>query len=207
MADTAPPATHPVTSAGSLPSQEAGEAVNGVKATPEQRATTEAPSAETGLPQFRFEYWAGQIVWLVVLFALLYTLLARVFVPRLRKVKDDRDTAINGAVEEARRVRAEADAQAAASHAEMSEARAKAGAAASDAKARAAAEAQARQRAQDVELNARLAEAEARIAASRDAAMGSVREVAADTAAAIVERLTGRPAEAGEVDAALTARG
>ena len=198
---------------GSIPAAEAGQVVRGTPVTsPEGEAAVRAGKAETstaepaesgGLPQFKFEYWGGQIVWLVVLFALLYALLANVFVPRLRSVRDERDAAINGAIEEARRVRAEADGQAAAAHAEMSEARAKAQTAAADAKARANAEAQTRQKAQEAELNAKLAEAEARIRASRDAAMGSVREVAADTAAAIVDRLTGQPARPDEVEAAL----
>ena len=200
-------------SPGAIVAAEAGQVVDGTPVgSPSGRAAVAANRAETstaepadsgGLPQFKFQYWGGQIVWLVVLFALLYGLLARVFIPRLRRVKDQREQAITGAIEEARRVRAEADAQAAAAHAEMSEARAKSQAAAADAKARANAEASERQRAQETELNAKLAEAELRIRASRDAAMGSVREVAADTAAAIVERLTGLAAPPQEVEAAL----
>ena len=200
-------------SLGSIPAAEAGQVVDGTPVTSpsgeaavahgQAETSTAQPTDSGGLPQFKFEYWGGQIVWLVVLFALLYLLLARVFIPRLRRVRDQRDAAITGAIEEARRVRAEADGQAAAAHAEMSEARAKAQAAAADAKHRANLEAGERQRAQEVELNAKLAEAETRIRASRDAAMGSVREVAADTAAAIVERLTGRAAAPQEVEAAL----
>lgn len=193
-------------SPGTLTSQEAGEAVNGVKATPEQRSTTEAPSAEAGLPQFQLQYWGGQILWLAILFGVLYLLLQRVFIPRLRKVRDDRDSAIGGAIEEARRVRAEADRQAAETHAEMAEARASAQKTAADAKARAAAEAHKRQAAQEADLAAKLAEAEARIGASRDRAMGSVREVASEAVAAIVQRLTGQGASAAEVDAALDAK-
>lgn len=191
-------------------SREVGEAVTSREVTPAtttaERAHSEAEGHQGGLPQFRMEYWGGQIVWLVVLFALLYLLLARVFVPRLRKVRDERGAAIEGAIADARRAQAEAEAQAAAAQAEMTEARARASAAATDAKARAAAEAKSRQAAQEAELSARLAEAETRIQASRESAMGSMREVASDTAAAIVERLTGRPAEPAELDAAL-ARG
>ncbi len=203
----------PAPASMAIPAAEAGQVVDGTPVTSPsgERAvasgraetSTTQPAESGGLPQFKFEYWGGQVVWLVVLFRVLYLLLAGVFVPRLRKVRDQRDAAITGAIEEARRVRAEADAQAAAAHAEMSEARARAQAAASDAKARANAEAAERGRAQETELNAKLAEAEVRIRASRDAAMGSVREVAADTAAAIVERLTGLAAQPQEVEAAL----
>ena len=48
-----------------------------------------------------------------------------------------------------------------------------------------------------------LAEAEARIAAARTEAMTQVRGIAAETAEAIIARLTGQPADAGEVGRAL----
>jgi F-type H+-transporting ATPase subunit b len=48
-----------------------------------------------------------------------------------------------------------------------------------------------------------VAEAEGRINAARAEAMGHVRGIAADTADAIVTRLTGQAAGAGEVERAL----
>ncbi len=197
---TANPAAHP----GEAVAAQGGDAVTGRPVTPAQTTETAVhPQGEQGgLPQFRFEHWAGQILWLVILFAVLYGLLSRVFVPRLRKVRDEREQAIGGAIEDARRVRSEADAQAAAAKAEMADARAKAQAAAAEAKARAAAEAHDRQAAQEAELAQKLHAAEERIKASREAAMGSVRGIASETAAAIVEKLTGRGASPDELDAA-----
>ena len=156
-----------------------------------------------GLPQFRMEYWGGQIIWLLILFAILYVLLSRVFVPRIRRVLDERAGSIEGAIAEARSVRAEADAQARAAEAEMTEARASAQRTAADAKAKSAAESRERQVAQEAELSAKLAEAEGAIRQSKDRAMGSVREVAAEAVAAIIDRLTGRGATREELDAAL----
>ena len=51
-------------------------------------------SESGGLPQFKFEHWGGQIVWLFLIFAVLYILLAKVFVPRLRKIQDNRQATI-----------------------------------------------------------------------------------------------------------------
>ncbi len=189
------------------PAREAAEAVTGREAPAPPGAAHAAVEhqGKSGLPQLEAAFWGGQIVWLVVLFALLYALIATVFAPRLRKVRDDRAAAIDGAIADARRAQAETDAQAAAAKRQMDEARAKAQAAATDAKTRVAAEARERQLAQEAELNTRLEAAEARIRASRDAAMASVREVAADTAGAIVERLTGRAATPAEVEGALAA--
>ena len=169
-------------------------------------ATTEQPHKSGGLPQFRFEYWGGQIIWLVVLFAILYALLAKIFVPRLRSIQDTRAQTIADAVEQARRVQAEADAQAKAAKAEIEEARAQARRVAADAKAKAQAEMAERQAAEDQRLQAELEKAEARIRATRDQAMANVGSIAADTAEAIVGKLTGSAPSRAEVEAALKSR-
>ncbi|MEY3841477.1 MAG: hypothetical protein RLZZ542_587, partial [Pseudomonadota bacterium] len=52
-------------------------------------------------------------------------------------------------------------------------------------------------------VNARISEAEAAIAKTRDAAMANVSTIASDTARAIVEKLTGKAATAAEADAAV----
>ena len=159
-----------------------------------------------GLPQFEFEHWGGQIVWLFLIFAVLYILLAKVFIPRLRKIQDTRAATIADAVTQARSVQAEAEAQAKAAQAEIDEARARARGLAVEAKAKAAAELAASQKAEDARLQAQMDEAEARIRGLRDQAMSNVRGIAGETAQAMVEKLTGLKVTAAEIDAALAAR-
>ncbi len=163
--------------------------------------STEQPSG--GLPQFQLQYWPGQIVYLVVLFAILYLLMARVFAPRIRKIFDEREKTIGDAIASARAVQAEAAAQAEAARQALTDARASAQKTAADAKAKAQAEAKTRQDALEAELSAKLGAAEAAIRASRDQAMSHVSAVASDTAQAIIEKLTGAPATGEQVSAAL----
>ena len=167
-------------------------------------ATTEAHGgAEAGgLPQFDTSVWAGQIVYLLFLFIVLYLLISKVFAPRLRRVMDERADTISTAVATAKSVQAEAATQAAAAKAEVEQARAESRRLAAEAKARVAAEAETRRAAEEAEVNARIEAAEAQIAQTRDAAMTNVGTIAADTASAIVERLTGKPATAAEATAA-----
>jgi len=152
-----------------------------------------------GLPQFQFEHWAGQIGYLLILFAVLYLLISKVFAPRLRRVMDERADTISNAVATARQVQVEAAEQAAAAQAEVAKARADARATAAAAKARVAEEANTRQAAEEAVVNARIAEAEAAIGKTRDAAMSNVSTIASDAAAAMVERLTGKAASAAEL--------
>lgn len=164
-------------------------------------------ASEGGLPQFDTQWWAGQIFWLLILFAILYVLMAKVFLPRLRGVKDERAATIAGAVEAARQVQAEAAGQAEAAKAEVEQARAASRATAAAAKARVTEDANRRAAEEEARVNARIAEAETAIGKTRDAAMGRVSDIAADTAQALVERLTGKAATAAEAKAAVKSEG
>ena len=173
----------------------------------DMHATSEASHgdehASGGLPQFEFQHWFGQIVYLIFLFLILYLLIARVFAPRMRKVFDERSGTIATAVDTARRVQEEAAGQAEAAKKDVEAARARSRATAVDAKARVTEQANARAAEEEAVVSARIAEAEAAIGKTRDAAMLHVSTVAADTARAVVERLTGKAPTAAEADAAV----
>ncbi len=158
--------------------------------------------AEGGLPQFDFSQWPGQILWfLIVFFAVL--IFVRVFVsPKVGGTIEAREGKITGDIAEARRLKDEADAQAQVAAAEAAQARAAAQKVGAEARAKAQAEIAARLAEEEAKLAATGAEAETRIAKAREAAMTNVAGIAADTAKAIVEKLTGKTATAAELAAA-----
>jgi F-type H+-transporting ATPase subunit b len=168
--------------------------------------STGQPPASGGLPQFDAAWWPGEIVWLLIIFAVVFALMSKVFVPRISGTIAEREGRISGDIAEARRLKEQAESQAAQAEAEMAQARARAHHLAAEAKSRVQAEAAARQAAEEAKLAATLEKAEAAIRASRDEAMGHVQEIAADTALAIVEKLTGEPASARDVARALAHR-
>ncbi len=174
------------------------EASTGAHGTTE---TTEH-AEEGGLPQLRTEHWPGQIVWLLIIFLVFYLLLGKLFAPRLRKVIDTRGATIAEDLANARANRDEAEAQAKEAAAETAAAHAAAKKLAAEAVARSNAEIARLQAVEDEKLNARLGEADARIRAARDEAMGHVRDIAGETASALVEKLTGKAATAAALKAA-----
>jgi F-type H+-transporting ATPase subunit b len=167
--------------------------------------TSEVAHEGGGMPQFEMEYWGGQIVWLLLIFAVLYFLIARVFTPRMRKVFDTRAETIATAVAKARLAQDEAQAQAEAGQAQVVQARANALKIASDARAKAKAAASAKEAAEEAKLAARLSDAEASIRKSRDAAMGSVNGIAAETVQAMVAHLGGAKLTDAQARAAIDA--
>jgi F-type H+-transporting ATPase subunit b len=169
-----------------------------------QHQTSEAPQASAGLPQFQFQHCPSQIAYLLILFAILYVLMSRVFTPRIRKIFDEREATIGGAIASAKQVQAEAATQAQAARQALEESRSKAQKMASDAKARAEAEAKVRRDELENQLAAKMTEAETGIRAARDAAMLSVNMLASELARAIVKKLTGASVSDEQVQASLT---
>ena len=170
-------------------------------------AARAAEQGTSGLPQFDIGQWPGQMVWMVIIFAILVLLFTYVFTPRVGGTIAEREDKIGGDIGQARRLRDEAEAQSKAAADELAEARARAQKLAADAKSAVANEAARRQADEEARLGQVMAEAEARIFAARTEAMGQVRGIAAETAQAIVERLTGLGADADEVPRALASVG
>jgi F-type H+-transporting ATPase subunit b len=162
-----------------------------------------AEQASSGLPQFDLGQWPGQMVWMLVIFGILVLLFTFVFAPRVGGAIAEREDKIGADIGEARRLRDEAEAQSKAAADELAEARTRAQRLAADAKSAVANEAARRQADEEARLGQVMAEAEARIAAARAEAMSHVRGIAAETAQAIVEKLTGSAPSAAEVEQAL----
>ena len=172
-----------------------------------QTETHEGTAAEGhgsagGLPQFDFAQWPGQIAWFLIMFFAVLAFMRFFAVPKVGGTIEAREGKIAGDIADARRTKDEADAQAAAAAADAAQARAGAQRVAAEARARAQAEIAARLAEEEAKLAATGAAAEARIATARAAAMVNVAGIGAETAAAIIEKLTGQSATAAELAAA-----
>jgi F-type H+-transporting ATPase subunit b len=162
----------------------------------------------TGMPQLAFGHpeqgrlLIGQMVWLLLIFAALYFMMANVALPRVGAVIEGRHARIAADLEAAQAAKLEADAAMAAHRSATEAARAEARAAVATAVQAAQADSDAKSAELAARLNTQIAEAEARIDAARAAAMGAIRGVATDTAEALVARLVGR-ADRATVEAAV----
>ena len=167
-------------------------------------AAAHADANAGGMPQLDFAnpLTISQVVWLFVIFGLLVFLATHYLLPPVAEVLEDRRKRISADLDAARDARAEAETAEAAHRDETARARAEAQASVAAAMQAAQSEAHARADALATKLEAQIAEAETRIHAARDAAMGALREAATDAATALVQRLSGLDEKAA-VDAAV----
>ncbi len=165
----------------------------------------EGGAHKSGFPPCESNTFASQLVSLAIAFGLLYIIVSRVALPRMKGVLMARQGAIDSDLAEAQKLRDESDAALKAYEAELANARTKAQGIGSDIRDKLNAEAEADRKALEGRLAARLAAAEKTIAETRTAAMGNVRTIAADAAGAIVQRLTGTTADAGAINGAVDA--
>jgi F-type H+-transporting ATPase subunit b len=159
------------------------------------------------MPQFDPAVWVPQLVWLAITFIVLYLLMARVALPRVSDVLEEREVRINGSLRKAEMLRLRAEDAVAAYEKTIADVRAKAAEEVRTAREQAAAE--------SAERNARLSErlareisaAEERIHRARTAAIAGLRDVAVTVSGAAVEGLIGQRLEpkvlASVVDAVL----
>jgi F-type H+-transporting ATPase subunit b len=160
---------------------------------------TEVPSEghKAGFPPFQRDTFASQLVWLVIAFALLYAVVAKFALPRVGGIFAARRERVEADMAEARRLREEADAALAAYEKALADAHSRGQGIASETHAKLTAEGEASRKALEADLNVKLAGAEKAISTTKQSAMTNVRTIAAEAAAAIVERLIGTaPAEA-----------
>lgn len=162
------------------------------------------------MPQFDPAVWMPQLVWLAIVFIVLYLLMAKVALPRVTEVLEEREEHINESLRRAEMLRLRAEDAVAAYERTIADVRAKAAEEVRTAREQAAADSAER----TAQLNERLAReigaAEERIHRARTAAIAGLRDVAITVSGAAVERLIGQRVEpkavALAVDAALAER-
>ena len=157
-------------------------------------ATTEGTGAEGGhggFPPMDAHSFPSQIFWLVIFFGLLYLLMSKVALPKMEAVLQKRHKAIESDLSKASALKQETEAAIQHYEKSLADARANAQGIATETRSKIASEIEAERTALEKTLSAKLAEADARISASKALAMKDVHEVAAEAAAEIVSELTG----------------
>jgi F-type H+-transporting ATPase subunit b len=147
------------------------------------------------MPQFDPAVWTPQLVWLAITFVVLYVLMAKIALPRVSEVLEDREVRINESLRKAELLKLRADDAIAAYEKTIADVRAKAAEEVRTAREQAAAESAERNARLSERLANEIAAAERRIDAAREAAIAGLRDVAVTASGAAFERLIGQRLE------------
>jgi F-type H+-transporting ATPase subunit b len=158
------------------------------------------------MPQLNPLDWAPQLIWLAITLGVLYLLMKHVALRRIGSVIEARQSRIAGDIDAADKLRRETPEAIAAYEPALAKAKARAHAIAQEGRAKLNAEVSAERGKLEKELAAKQAQAEASIEAAKQAALKEVNNVAAETAAEIVQRLIGVAPSKSEVASALAPR-
>jgi F-type H+-transporting ATPase subunit b len=157
------------------------------------------------MPQFDPTTFSSQVFWLVVTFVLLYWVVAKIAIPRIGEVLDQRARVIQEDLDRALALKGETDQAVQAYEKAMAAARDQAGEHMRAVTNEAKATADARTAELSAQVGKQVADAEARIAKAKEDALASLRGIAAETARDVVAKLAGLSPSQTELDAAVTA--
>ena len=155
------------------------------------------------MPQLDFHTFAPQLVWLAISFVVLYALMSRLALPKVKAAIEGRRHRLDSDLGRAAALREEAEASLAAYRKTLADARAAAQDTLRQTGEKLAAEAAERQRQLAATLAEQIVAAEARIAADKDQALGEIRGIAAEVGGAVVEKLTGAAPNAAAMSSAV----
>ena len=167
-------------------------------------ALAEAPSGQREFPPFDRDTFESQLIWLVLAYVLLYWLMAKVGLPRIHQVFVERARNIDENLSDADLFKRRAETSAAEDRRTLTAARSRAQSIIDDSYLKQAIATEESYRALDLRLHAQIKAADERIAKAKDAAMGDIGAVVADSASAIVERLWGSAPSRKTVSAVLS---
>lgn len=158
------------------------------------------------MPQMVFEDFVPQVIWLVFAFTFLYVVMSRVALPRIAGVIEERRDKIADDLDRAAEFKKEAEQALAAYKEALADARNRALAIAAKNREEVKAETEKLRADSDAKIADMMHDAERRIEQTKEAALVNVRDVAADVASAVVEKLLGQSVGKETVDAVVDAQ-
>ncbi|MDZ4867881.1 MAG: F0F1 ATP synthase subunit B' [Alphaproteobacteria bacterium] len=163
----------------------------------------DAHGAKPGLPQLDISTFASQLFWLLISFVILYVVISRVAAPKIGGVIQDRANRIKGDLETAAKAKRDSEAAIAGYDKALADARARGLKISNELRTTVQTEINAKNDVASKQLAADTAKREAGIASMRKSAMAKVGDVARESVADIVTKLTGEAANANDIDTAI----
>ena len=155
------------------------------------------------MPQLELEYFAPQIIWLVISFTVLWLLMAKLALPRIGLILEERQKRISDNLAMAENLKMDSDAEIEAYETAISEGKEQARIIISEAIKSSANEAEKQTQELNVSISKMLKEAEDRIESAKSKAVKNIESSAVEITSDIIERLTDKEFQETEVKGAV----
>ena len=155
------------------------------------------------MPQLDPTWFASQFFWIVVMFCVLYFVMAKISLPPITKVLEERRNLIEGDIQKAMELKSEAEAALKSYEDALTGANAEARKMIAEAKAEMTEIASKKDKEMNAVLEEKLKESEKKLAESKQNALKDVRKMSQEIAYAMVLKLTGSAPSEKDLEAAL----
>lgn len=159
----------------------------------------------SGMPQFNINHFPTQVFWLIVSFAVLYFLMAKLVLPRIGSIVETRERKIMSDLEAAQKANDAARAAGVEQDKTLAAARAEASGIIRQAAEAAAAQTAAKMHEISDKLGADIAAAERRIGEQRSSVLAGLEQMAGDIAQSVYSKLSGGAADSAALEAKIAA--
>jgi len=170
--------------------------------TPHKDAAAEA--ASSGMPQFAFDTFTGQIFWLVLTFGIMYFVLSRFILPKIGQGITDRGDRIADDLDEASRMQQQATQAQADYERALADAKAKAHNIAETTRKSVDSEIASEVEIAEADFSRKQADADERIRTIKTAALGKIDDVASDTIGEILNKVAGVKTTSARIKSAIS---
>ena len=155
------------------------------------------------MPQLDPTWFASQFFWIVVMFCILYFVMAKISLPPITKVLEERRNLIEGDIQKAMELKQEAESALKAYEDALAGANAEARKMIADAKSEMSEIASAKDKEMNAVLEEKLKESEKKLSESKQAALKDIRKMSQEIASAMVLKLTGSAPSEKDLESAL----
>ena len=155
------------------------------------------------MPQLELEYFAPQIIWLVISFTVLWLLMAKLALPRIGLILEERQKRISDNLAMAENLKLDADAEIEAYETAISEGKEQARLIISEAIKSSASEAEKQTQELNMAISKMLKEAEERIESAKSLAIENIESSAVEITSDIIEHITDKEIQETEVKVAV----
>ena len=159
--------------------------------------------SEAGMPQLDPKYWMSQAFWLILIFTLLYLVLSKIFIPKIKDSIDERENKIKDDLDEAQELKNLAEQKLKEYELSIEEAKKEMQKIIFESKNKLNSEIQSKKKVFDKEIEIEIKNAEKEIEILKKNSLKNISAISEEIASKVIEQISGEPMNQSSIKAAI----